>query len=176
MALFKAIRLAFYFVFLVAILGAYLVYLQAIDKPLDNRTKTLVVPSGVGVAWLAAHLEKEEIIDNRYIFRAFTLMNHSDASIKAGEYNLVDVNNMAELVEKLIDGRVIQYAITLVEGKTFKEGNGCIWKEKVRCRGLAKNDSNSSSSMSISSSSYMLDRCSMAETIVSKSSCQPSGK
>ena len=41
--------------------------------------------------------------------------------LKAGEYNLVDVNNMAELVEKLVEGRVIQYSITLVEGKNFKE-------------------------------------------------------
>ena len=29
--------------------------------------------------------------------------------------------NMAELVEKLVEGRVIQYSITLVEGKNFKE-------------------------------------------------------
>ncbi len=121
MAFFKALRLAFYFLFLVGILGAYLVYLQAINKPLNNRAEVLNVPSGVGIAWLSAQLEKQGVIENRYIFRAFTLLNYSDASIKAGEYNLVDVNSMADLVEKLVEGRVIQYAITLVEGKTFKE-------------------------------------------------------
>ena len=121
MALFKALRLAFYFIFLVCILGAYYVYLTAIDKPLENRAEVLNVPSGVGISWLSAQLEKQDIIDNRYIFRAFALMNYNDASIKAGEYNLVDVNNMAELVEKLVEGRVIQYSITLVEGKNFKE-------------------------------------------------------
>ena len=121
MALFKALRLAFYFVFLIAIIGGYLVYVQASTKPLSNRTEILNVPPGVGISWLANQLETQGVIENRYIFRIFALINYRDASIKAGEYNLVDVSNTAELVEKLVAGRVIKYSITLVEGKTFKE-------------------------------------------------------
>ena len=121
MALFKALRLAFYILFLAAIIGGYYVYVQASTKPLSNRTQTLEVPAGAGIAWLASKLENQGIIDNRYIFRIFALINYKDATIKAGEYNLVDVSNTAELVEKLVAGRVIQYSITLIEGKAFKD-------------------------------------------------------
>lgn len=96
-------------------------YSDAIATPLTNRDKVLVIPNGVGDSWLAAHLEREGIIANRYMFRAYKWLNNKEDSIKAGEYTLVDTTDIPELVNKVIDGKVIQYALTLIEGKTFKD-------------------------------------------------------
>ena len=61
------------------------------------------------------------IIDSKHVFRAYVWLNNRDLSIKAGEYTLVDIDNIPDLIAKVGRGDVINYAITLIEGKTFKE-------------------------------------------------------
>lgn len=121
MELFRLFRLSFYAVFLLAVGIGYYVYIQALSKPLENRHQQLDIPSGVGVAWLANHLQEMEIIDNKYVLRAYVWLNHKDLSIKQGEYTLVDIDNIPDLVSRVHQGKVIQYSITLVEGKTFSQ-------------------------------------------------------
>jgi len=100
---------------------AYYVYVQTLSNPLQNRETTLTIPKGVGVSWLANHLEQQGIIENKYILRAYVWLNEDDVSIKAGEYTLVDIESIPQLIDKLEQGKVVQYSLTLVEGKTFKE-------------------------------------------------------
>jgi len=121
MKLFRLIRLTFYAVFLTSVAVAYYVYSESVSKPLENRTYKLEIPRGVGVSWLANHLEQKGIIESRYIFRAYTWLNNRDIQIKAGEYTLVDVIDIPELVEKVQNGKVIEYSITLIEGKTYSD-------------------------------------------------------
>ena len=121
MSLFRLFRLAFYGVFLLACVVGYYVYIQTITQPLGNRQHTLVIPKGVGISWLANHLEKNKVVKNKYVFRAYTWLNKRDLSIKAGEYTLVDIDNIPDLIAKVDRGDVIKYSITLIEGKTFKD-------------------------------------------------------
>ncbi|MBT8113780.1 MAG: endolytic transglycosylase MltG, partial [Arenicella sp.] len=121
MGLFRLFRLSFYAVFLTGLAIGYYVYIQALSKPLENRHLQLDVPPGVGVSWLANHLQDQGVIDNKYVLRAYIWINQRNTSIKAGEYTLVDVDSIPQLVEKVVQGRVKQYALTLVEGKSFKE-------------------------------------------------------
>ena len=121
MKLFRTIRLTFYAFFIGAVAIGYYVYIDALSKPLQQRHLTLEIPKGVGDAWLAKHLEEQGIIDNRYVYRIYKWLNNRDQSIKAGEYTLVDVDDLPGLAQKVISGQVIQYGITLIEGKTFKE-------------------------------------------------------
>jgi UPF0755 protein len=121
MELFRLFRLAFYALFLLAVGIGYYVYIQALSKPLENRQLQLEIPAGVGVSWLANHLQAQGVIENKYLLRAYLWMNNRNLNIKAGEYTLVDIDSIPELIEKVENGRVIQYAITLIEGKTFQE-------------------------------------------------------
>ena len=121
MGLFRLTRLIFYTIFLTALVVAYYVYIQALSKPLENRSLEFEVPAGVGVSWLANHLESQGVIDNKYVLRAYIWMNQRDIKIKAGEYTLLDIDSIPQLVDKLSQGRAKQYAITLIEGKTFKQ-------------------------------------------------------
>ena len=131
MTLFRIFRLTFYAIFAVAIGVGYYVYINAISKPLNNREQTLVVPNGVGMSWLATHLEKTGVIDNRYVFRVYSVINKRDVTIKAGEYTLVNTDSIPELVDLLEQGKVIQYSITLIEGKTFKEYRALLESQKL---------------------------------------------
>ena len=121
MKLFRTIRLTFYALFIGAVAIGYYVYIDALSKPLQQRQLTLEIPKGVGDAWLARHLEEQGIIESRYVYRIYKWLNNKDQTIKPGEYTLVDVDDIPGLAQKVISGSVIQYAITLVEGKTFKE-------------------------------------------------------
>ncbi|RBP48413.1 endolytic transglycosylase MltG [Arenicella xantha] len=121
MKLFRIFRLCFYATFILATALGYFTYIDTLSKPLKNRETVLVIPQGVGISWLARHLEDQGIIDNRYVFRAYTWLNMRNVNIKAGEYTLVDVDSIPDLVSKVDQGKVIQYTITLIEGKTYKE-------------------------------------------------------
>jgi UPF0755 protein len=96
-----------------------------------------VIPNGVGMSWLANHLEKQGIVENRYVFRIYAWMNKRDVKIKAGEYTLVDIDNIPDLVAKVDQGRVIQYSITLIEGKTYKEYRARLMSQKMLVDELA---------------------------------------
>ncbi|MBL4672066.1 MAG: endolytic transglycosylase MltG [Arenicella sp.] len=121
MKLFRIIRLSFYAFFALAVAVGYFVYISAIGQPLENREQIVVIPKGVGISWLASDLEKRGIIENRYVFRLYAWISNRDVSIKAGEYTLVDIDSIPDLIAKVDQGKVIQYSITLIEGKTFKE-------------------------------------------------------
>ena len=137
MTLFRIIRLSFYAFFALATSVGYFVYINAISKPLENREHTLVIPNGVGMSWLATHLEQQGIIDNRYVFRVYAWLNKRDVRIKAGEYTLVDIDNLPDLVAKVDQGKVIQYSITLIEGKTYKEYREKLISQKLLTDELA---------------------------------------
>ena len=121
MKLFRIIRLSFYAIFALSVSVGYFVYINALSQPLENREETLIIPQGVGISWLANHLEKQGIIDNKYVFRLYAWINKRDVTIKSGEYTLVNIDNMPDLLAKVEQGKVIQYSITLIEGKTYKD-------------------------------------------------------
>ncbi len=131
MKLFRIIRLSFYALFALSVSIGYFVYINALSKPLENREQTLVVPKGVGISWLATHLENKGIIENRYVFRIYTWINKRDVSIKAGEYTLVDIDSIPDLVAKVDQGKVIQYSITLIEGKTYKDYKAQLMSQRL---------------------------------------------
>jgi UPF0755 protein len=137
MKLFRIFRLTFYAFFAVAVGIGYYVYINAISKPLNNRDQVLVVPNGVGMSWLAKHLEQKGFIDNRYVFRVYSMINKRDVTIKAGEYTLVNADSIPELVDLLEQGKVIQYSITLIEGKTFKEYKALLESQKLLVDAIA---------------------------------------
>lgn len=121
MTLFRIFRLTFYSVFILGLCAVYYVYSEAIKHPLENRQLKLEIPSGVGVSWLANHLQRQGHIESKHIARLYIWLNDRDILIKEGEYTLVDVQTLPELMQKLESGKVIQYAVTLIEGWSFKQ-------------------------------------------------------
>ena len=76
------------------------------------------VPKGSGLSSIAARLEKEELIESAFIFKLVTKMRGNEAKFKAGEFPLERGQSMAAIYENLVNGKAVQYPITLPEGLT----------------------------------------------------------
>ena len=76
------------------------------------------VDQGATVEGVAAQLEDRGLISNRWIFVGAAQMLKTATKIKAGEYLIPAHASMDSIMEKLVEGRSIQHAITIPEGLT----------------------------------------------------------
>jgi len=103
--------------------GGYYWLAQSFDSPNANpdaatEEVTLLLAPGSGLNAIAARLESEGLVSNRYIFRAGVTLAGGERSLKAGEYLIPAGVSMSEIFIQLADGRVIEHAVTLAEGLT----------------------------------------------------------
>jgi peptidoglycan lytic transglycosylase G len=112
------------FIFLLVCFAAavfFWVRLQ-IDRPGPLTTSAVfAVPRGEGGPAIAERLEREGIIADRGIFMAslgYFKYFKGLGSPKAGEYQFPKHATMREVLDTLVEGKSIQYKITLAEGLT----------------------------------------------------------
>lgn len=79
------------------------------------------VKSGATIRQVARQLQEKGIISNDLLFVAHARLTDRATKLKAGEYQLEAGMQPDDLLQKLVSGQVLQYSLTLVEGKTFKE-------------------------------------------------------
>ncbi len=110
---------------IMAVLGGigFLVYNQFESPgPLD-MTRTIAVPRGEGRIEVAARLEREGIISNRWAFVASHLMQgfvgrRKSYEIKAGEYEIKKGASMHQVLDTLMEGKSVLSKLTVPEGLT----------------------------------------------------------
>ncbi len=76
------------------------------------------VERGNGLSTIASRLEKAELIDSAFIFKAVTKLRGNESAFKAGEYAVPGNATMAEIFEILSSGKSILYPFTAPEGRT----------------------------------------------------------
>ncbi|OCC04553.1 hypothetical protein BA190_12655 [Labrys sp. WJW] len=82
-----------------------------------SEAKTVYVPKGSGRDEIADSLERQGVIDSATIFTTGALiLGHSN--LKAGEYAFKPGASMYDVMNILVDGKVIQHSITIPEGLT----------------------------------------------------------
>jgi len=113
------------FVFLIALFGLVggigaLVYGQRAFYAPGPAEETLQVdiPRGSSLQTIAEALERLDIISNQHVFVAAVLARRASGDIKAGEYVVEAHASMAEILDKLISGEVMQHQVTFAEGLT----------------------------------------------------------
>lgn len=96
---------------------------QAAAPEGDSTTARLVfeIAPGTRLRDVAERLVDQGLIDDPYFFIALAYQRGLQHRIKAGEYAIVDGMRPPELLERFASGRSIQYPVTLVEGRTFRE-------------------------------------------------------
>lgn len=77
-----------------------------------------IVPEGAGLNAIAGKLEDEKIINNRYVFRFGAITTELNGGLKRGEYLLPANASMRKILDTLVEGRPIQYSVTIPEGFT----------------------------------------------------------
>ena len=91
---------------------------QRFDLPGPLASDKIVnIPRG-GVRDTAELLEKEGVIDQPYLFMAGALLMKARDDLKYGEYQFAKNASLRDVVNTIIDGKVVQHAFTMAEGLT----------------------------------------------------------
>ena len=86
-----------------------------------DQARTITVRPGTGVRDIAMQLQREGAISSRLWFIAGVYLSRNQSNLKAGEY-LVPANaSMDEIMDTMIEGKSIVYAITVPEGLTSRQ-------------------------------------------------------
>jgi UPF0755 protein len=82
-----------------------------------QEDKVVNVPRG-GVRDTADLLTREGVIDQPYLFIAGALVFKAQHDLKYGEYKFAKQASLRDVIETIIDGKVVQHAFTVAEGLT----------------------------------------------------------
>ncbi|MCW8827280.1 MAG: endolytic transglycosylase MltG, partial [Gammaproteobacteria bacterium] len=106
------------------VIGWYwLGYQQFLDTPiqLKEAEQSLQIDPGQSLRVVARNLAKEGIITDERYFRLLARLSGKSSKIQAGEYLLTEPLRPEALLNKLVEGKVRQYGLTLIEGWKFSE-------------------------------------------------------
>ena len=107
-------------VFLVTVVGgiAFVIGKQRFDLPGPlTEDKVVNVPRG-GIRDTADLLMREGVIDQPNLFIAGALMLKAQNELKYGEYRFTRNASLRDVVDTIIEGKVVQHAFTIAEGLT----------------------------------------------------------
>ena len=112
--------------FLVAILGAgwlWFAHNTALDRALavGDQAAILTVEPGTSLARVADELEELGFLKSPRFWVWHARWKGYAPKIKAGEYRIEPGTTSRELLHDLVAGKVVQHALTLVEGWSFKQ-------------------------------------------------------
>ena len=83
--------------------------------------KVVNIPRGLGIRDIAALLQREGVIDQPYVFMGGVVVLKSRGGLKSGEYKFNKEASLADVVETIIEGKVVQHTLTLPEGLTSEQ-------------------------------------------------------
>ena len=113
----------------VVVAGGWLYVYSYLNQPVDaDHDSVVVVSRGQSFTSVAAMLESQQVISQPLLFRLYGRVTGMDTGLQAGEYRVPAGTTVAGLIEHLSSGRVVQYAVTLVEGRTLEE-NILSWED-----------------------------------------------
>src|ERR1700676_2670842 len=103
--------------------GAYIYGKQKIEAPGPLQEDKIVnIPARAGMTDIADILQREGVIDNNrwaFIGSVFALKARSD--LKPGEYSFQKNASLRDVIGTMVEGKVIQHAVTIPEGLTSEQ-------------------------------------------------------
>ena len=120
-----SIVIAFAVLILLLIFGSALNQFYQPLSSLDSA-KAFKVRSGDSLSVIAGGLVDEQILSSSDLFRFMAWWRGVDALLQAGEYQFGPGNSQADILQMLVDGEVLQYRITFIEGWRFSDVMGAM--------------------------------------------------
>src|SRR5260221_13557357 len=111
---------------LVSMIGvgtAYFYGRQKIEAPGPLREDKIVnIPSRAGMTDIADSLQREGVIDNnRWAFIGAVFALKARSELKPGEYLFQRSASLRDVIGTIVDGKVVQHAVTIPEGLTSEQ-------------------------------------------------------
>ncbi len=88
--------------------------------PLD-RERLVNIPRGLGIKDIADVLQREGVIDQPWVFMGGVIALKARDELKFGEYLFHRQASLREVIDILIEGKVIQHQVTIPEGLTAEQ-------------------------------------------------------
>ena len=110
-------------VLLVIGLGAALFFgKQRYDAPGPlAQDKVVNIPRGLGSRAIAELLQRQGVIDEPLVFIGGVMVRKARGELKHGEYQFHAHASIASVVDTMIEGKVVQHALTVPEGLTSEQ-------------------------------------------------------
>ncbi len=83
--------------------------------------KMVNIPRGLGIRDIATLLQHEGVIDQPYVFIGGVLVLKARGGLKSGEYKFTEHASLADVVDTIVENKVVQHALTLPEGLTSEQ-------------------------------------------------------
>jgi UPF0755 protein len=106
----------------VAVGGALYVGKQRFEAPGPlPQDKVVNIPRGLGIRDIADLLQREGVIDQPWVFIGGVLVLKARGDLKHGEYQFTKSASLAEVVNTIIENKVVQHTLTIPEGLTSEQ-------------------------------------------------------
>jgi len=108
----------------VAVIGwGWKEYTTFVDTPLTVSTEGagLNVVPGTTFSSLAKQLQSQGVLGDTRLFRIMVRLHGKGNQLKAGDYFISNGTTPRQLLQQLVEGRVRQYSMTLLEGWNFRQ-------------------------------------------------------
>ena len=86
-----------------------------------SQTETIVFPRGSSIRTLANQLIEKDLLKDKRHLLVWGKLNRQGTRLQAGEYTIPSGSTLAELLDDMVDGAVVQHNIALIEGFTFRQ-------------------------------------------------------
>jgi len=109
---------------IVVLVGFYYlsnVYAVMNDELLLPETETVVLTRGSSIRVLATQLIAKDLLTDKTAFLLWGKFNGQSTKLHAGEYVIAPDSTLADLLNNMVAGRVVQHSIALIEGFTFRQ-------------------------------------------------------
>jgi UPF0755 protein len=106
----------------VAVGGALYVGKQRFESPGPlTEDKVVNIPRGLGIRDIADLLQREGVIDQPWVFIGGVLVLKARGDLKHGEYQFTKNASLADVVNTIVDNKVVQHQLTVPEGLTSEQ-------------------------------------------------------
>jgi UPF0755 protein len=83
--------------------------------------KVVNIPRGLGVKDIAEILQREGAIDQPWVFMGGVIVLKARGELKFGEYQFTKHASLSDVVDTIIENKVVQHAVTIAEGLTSEQ-------------------------------------------------------
>jgi len=84
-------------------------------------TQRVIIRQGFGVRDIGHILYQNKLIQSPFIFQIYLRFTGDATKLKAGEYEIVAGSRMQDVIELLLSGKTVRYAVTIPEGYNLRE-------------------------------------------------------
>ena len=96
-----------------------------------SEPETVVLTRGSTIRTLAKQLVDKNLLNDKNAFLIWGRLNQQSTKLQAGEYIIAPESTLADLLDNMVAGNVVQHNIAVIEGFTFRQALAAIQQHSI---------------------------------------------